>query len=451
VVSRPEPLRGLETIEFEQWSVVCTVSQADALALFRELDQKYRSCSWALLRAIGSLANEPDEEVLLRQYPSKSSQAQVVPLGQQPITSDLFLPQAECVLHVLIESIRVVAPESTVLVVSGVWVRNRRPSTVDEFLTDMMSLLRERGLASSDSNFEERTTAVCYEALEGLANMEVPSTPLNAEQLRGSLGLLDEGARLLLREIKKRDPAFCRNYVGKEDNDSLIESLTKSGNLEKQIAAICRKDSAVRLRARNAEELSGPTQTCTACGESIGKHKTDEVFVVTELGKRLIEKSRWMGLLVVYALLELGIAPEAIRIPKQDAPDDPIDLAFCLDNNLHIVEMTDGNFDEQDAARFAPRLRKPQRANAGLIVCTGTVTPEAEEFMLDLTDNLLPGRPRLQIFQGADSPTRHVARYVRYARYINTVSRLPLHGVIAGLDPLAVLFARFPLWQTPQP
>lgn len=98
----------------------------------------------------------------------------------------------------------------------------------------------------------------------------------------------------------------------------------------------------------------------------------------TELGNRVAEKSRWMQWCAVEALRTCGVPNDAIRVPLDTEPDD-IDLAF-FDDGLVVCEMTDGQFQEGDAAKFSLRLRQLQSVSEAIIVASHA-SPQAKSYL----------------------------------------------------------------------
>jgi hypothetical protein len=92
-----------------------------------------------------------------------------------------------------------------------------------------------------------------------------------------------------------------------------------------------------------------------ACGRPLVDEQTEEALTITELGRGLLDKSRWLTLLLVDELAAVGVARESILIEQQIAGDE-IDCLANISGDLALFELKDKEFNLGSAYSFGAKI-----------------------------------------------------------------------------------------------
>ena len=241
-------------VETEGWAAFCHIDEATASKLFSYLDsQGYKSVGLAVARGVSKLLEWSDDEDPLHlgtiQRPDASRLVYV-----EPLATDMFLPDARCVLHVAISKIVGMLATTTderrhVEVTAGFDSRDR-PQEIDQFVQVVQQQLRELGALPSDASLERQGVDVdtCKKNLDKLPNLTHPPELLKRD-LAAALKLKDKSNRDLVLDIRGKSPAILEDYTGRKGGPATpkttkakIEELVQAGLLELAVAAICKKN-----------------------------------------------------------------------------------------------------------------------------------------------------------------------------------------------------------------
>lgn len=432
----------------QEWEATCKeMGQPEASELFRQLDQAgYGSVTWSILRGVSSVVGDTEEEGL-HEYQNPAADG-------TPILADMFLPEQECVLHLLVTKLYflgLISDRSSTVKATAVFETDKRPEIIDSFLDDAARLLKELGLLTGEQGFEEpKTSDSCGEVLGSLPGLVVPDSP-PAVQVKAALALDDKGNRDLIIDVRTKDIAYLHDFVGAKGgsapvtDQATIDNLVSRGLLEVEFAALCRKNSEPLLRGTKPE-LTQSLGRCPRCDKLLKDEHIVEVVRATPLSDVLVLKSRWMQILAVTTLIFEGLAPEDIRVPPQEAGSDALDLAFCFDNRSILVELKADDFSAGHAAQFAARL-KASKTNIGLVACTGSVLPEAHTFLEEIFPSdqtvspfLGPAPQRYEFLEGPGCVTLLLSTSIKMNRMVNAAVSMRLYGAGAGISPFSIIW-----------
>lgn len=213
---------------------------------------------------------------------------------------------------------------------------------------------------------------------------ETPA-PLAPDELRGSDILGNKPIRtlavaikasggLLVKDASKQLAADSRDSV-----DNFIAELKSARIVDSEIVVVCSKTQAQVTRAKDRElinELSLKGLKC-ACGVPMIDERIEEALTITELGRALLDKSRWLTVLVIRELEAVGVSREAMLV-EQTVGGDEIDCLANVSGELVLFELKDKEFNLGNAYSFGAKIGIIQ-PKVPVIVTTEYVGKDAKE------------------------------------------------------------------------
>ena len=209
----------------------------------------------------------------------------------------------------------------------------------------------------------------------------------NAGELAACEVLKDRAARslalavktsggLLVRDLEKQLPGELRDKV-----EPAQRALRDAGLVDSEIVVVCTKSQAQMARVASRELIEELTQKglkC-ACGRKISEERIEEALTITELGRALLDKSRWLSLLTVEELVRVGVLREYILLEQQLGGDE-IDCVAVISGELALFELKDKEFSLGNAYSFGAKIGiiRPQHP---VIVTTEAVGGDAKDHL----------------------------------------------------------------------
>lgn len=258
---------------------------------------------------------------------------------------------------------------------------------------------------------------------------ESPSEPTAAERAAAEL-LRDRTIRTIVIAIKSSGGLLVRDLpkqLGPDDRarvEELTAELRRHGIVDSEIVVVCSKSQAQVTRAPTRElleELSSKGLKC-ACGRPLAEERIEEALAITDLGRSVLDKGRWLTLLLVEELHRLGIPYESILL-EQTIGGDEIDCVANISGELALFELKDKEFNLGDAYSFGAKIGiiRPDHA---VIVTTERVGNDAKEHFVRAR---LVGRHReryrtfLQEFAGIPTEEEAVAGGITYIEGLDSL------------------------------
>lgn len=191
---------------------------------------------------------------------------------------------------------------------------------------------------------------------------ESPSEP-SSEELVAIAALRDQATRQLAIAIKSAggllvgdlQKQLSRSSVGEAETVNRV--LTEAGLITGETVVVCGKSSAQTARVPSREileHLATQGLKC-ACGRAVDEERIEEAVTITQLGRDLLDKSRWMTLLLVHELEQLGIPLGRILI-EQDIGGDEMDCIADISGDIVFFELKDKMFNLGNAYSFAAKI-----------------------------------------------------------------------------------------------
>lgn len=192
---------------------------------------------------------------------------------------------------------------------------------------------------------------------------------------------------LLVADIEKR-PGLTKAKA-----KEALAQLTEAGVIESEVVVVCGSTGNQVARVQNADQLAtlGEQGLRCGCGKPISDETPDKLYSVTETGTTLIDKSRWMSVLVRQSLVEMGV-PENDILLECLVGSDEIDCLALISGQTVIFELKDKEFSLGNAYSFGAKVSIIQPSHA--VIVTTEHTPDAVREHFNRTQSLRGVRDR---------------------------------------------------------
>src|SRR3984957_8201983 len=191
---------------------------------------------------------------------------------------------------------------------------------------------------------------------------------------RAALGIAASAGGLLVGDLAKQlDPP------DRQRADDIRAELEARGLVKAEFVVICSRNASQVLRAPSRDALTAAASagaTC-ACGRTLTDERIESAINLDELGRTLLNGSRWMSVLLIQAIHSLGIEYEAMLI-EQKSGGDEMDCFADISGELCLFELKDKEFSLGNAYSFGAKVGIHKPAHA-IIVTTAQVGNDAKE------------------------------------------------------------------------
>jgi hypothetical protein len=205
-------------------------------------------------------------------------------------------------------------------------------------------------------------------------NERLASEILRDRSTRALVTAIKTSGGLLLRDLPRQLPSEDRDRT-----DTIRETLHGNMLIDSEVVVICGKSQTQTARVPSRQilvESSARGMKC-ACGRPIADERVEEALTITEFGRNLLDKSRWLTLIVVAQLLRLGVQSDHILIEQQVGGDE-VDCVANIRGQLVLFELKDKEFNLGSAYSFGAKIGILRPAHA-VIVSTEHVGGDAKE------------------------------------------------------------------------
>lgn len=246
---------------------------------------------------------------------------------------------------------------------------------------------------------------------------------------------VESGAALLLAESEARNLALRIAQVGKvrtadastESKKEIAESLLSAGILKEEYLILCRQDSHTICTSGAGEDSgvqSGGSLSCAVCGRRLTDEVVHEILALTDLGRSLLNGSKWMMVWITDLLIASGVEIERIGWNPESGQDE-LDIMLEELGARIFFELKDREFGLGDAYPFAFRVSRYGGAQ-GVIVTTDKVADEAKKFFREQGSQM---RTLVTFLEGADG----IGNGLR--RVLDRVARQRIGQILAEFMP----------------
>lgn len=196
------------------------------------------------------------------------------------------------------------------------------------------------------------------------------------------VALIDEDNRNLLITLAQARGKALSVDADSEARGKGVPQLLSSGIIRREYLVKCRKDQHLIVGIDDRDQLDagvGDIFHCATCGRLFREEIVEQIYVLSEFGRKLLSGSRWMMIWITELLRRFGLVAEQIRW-SGSAGDDEIDIMTDLQGTKVFFELKDRDFDLGDAYPFAFRVAR-YGGDWGIIVTTGRVAAEVKSFL----------------------------------------------------------------------
>lgn len=236
---------------------------------------------------------------------------------------------------------------------------------------------------------------------------------------------------------------LSRRGKAREEAKVALDELKRGGLVAVEYLVECKKASTPITRLQSPDDLRDPAiarLSCPTCGRSFPDEALSEAYSVSELGKRMIQKSHWMTVAVTRRLVQIGIPIEAILWNISESGEE-VDLIVDVLGDLWLFELKDREFGSGDAHPFNYRQVRYKAAKA-IVVTTEKVSTDAKRVFQELAKESRGERPTPTYVEGLEN-TEPVLRQEIESSYRRQAARKLLGaGRASGYDLRPLLKAR---------
>lgn len=190
---------------------------------------------------------------------------------------------------------------------------------------------------------------------------------------QAALAIAESGG-LLVDDLNKQLPG---DEADKEA--SVVHALQQTGLVSVDLVVTCAKTSKQILRVQDEQDLKHAAEIgirC-ACGADILAEKVDSALSLTEFGRKLLNGSWWMTVLLMEELVRLGIDRSALLV-EQEVDGGEVDCFADVSGALVIFELKDKEFSLGNAYSFGAKFAIYRPAHA-VVMTTSHVGNDAKE------------------------------------------------------------------------
>ncbi|MER5842162.1 hypothetical protein ABT099_18000 [Streptomyces prasinus] len=209
---------------------------------------------------------------------------------------------------------------------------------------------------------------------------------LTEEKVAASRLLCEKEARTLATAIKSSLGGLILSDVERQlkhdkitDLEGALDKLQYSGLIAAEYVVVCAKNNNQVARfgdMRVIEEMSKKGVRC-GCGRKLEDERREEAVTVTDFGRKLLDKSTWMSVVLVDELRAVGVSDDRIMIEYSSGGDE-MDCIADINGELVLFELKDKEFSLREAYSFGAKISLV-RPRHPVIVTTERVGGDAKE------------------------------------------------------------------------
>ncbi|BDH51954.1 hypothetical protein MTP02_29650 [Streptomyces albus] len=188
-------------------------------------------------------------------------------------------------------------------------------------------------------------------------------SPPSDDEVKASFVLTEKGNRSLAGRIKKSHGLLVAdlNKKGVAEVDFDIESargaLEEAGIVSSEFMVTCGRNGQQIARAPEAELIEKMSQAGVkcVCGKPIARERLEEALTITDMGGGLLDKSRWLSIVVMEELKNLGVKANEILVESTIGGDE-LDCIANVSGELCLFELKDKEFSLREAYSFGAKM-----------------------------------------------------------------------------------------------
>ncbi|WP_141715224.1 hypothetical protein [Micromonospora rhizosphaerae] len=212
---------------------------------------------------------------------------------------------------------------------------------------------------------------------------------LTDRDLRSLAIAIKQSGGLLVSDLAKQLKSAPRADVG-----AIRAQMDEAGLLVTETVVMCRSTSRQAFRVPSSQaitSLSAQGVRC-GCGRPIDEERQEDAVSLTDGAIKLLDKSRWLSIIVHKELIAAGVEPDRILIEAM-LEGDEVDCVADIGGELTLFELKDKEFSLGEAYSFGAKIGIIDPAH-GVIVTTARVGADARQHLNRALQYRDVGRPR---------------------------------------------------------
>ena len=175
------------------------------------------------------------------------------------------------------------------------------------------------------------------------------------------------------------DAAKQLHQENREEAGAIKDKLIHVGLVSTEFVVICAKSNSHVIKVDRPErlmEFASKGLKC-ACGKLISEEDPRELLTITQNGRLLLDKSRWMSILLKQRLEALGVRPDDILLECQIGGNE-IDCIANINGELVMFELKDKEFELGNAYPLSTKIGLVEPHHT-VIITTARVGKDVKE------------------------------------------------------------------------
>lgn len=193
--------------------------------------------------------------------------------------------------------------------------------------------------------------------------------------------LADPQAWKLATAVKASGGMLVKNIDQIGASEAYLAALQETGVLQKEHVVICRRTSGLINRVSSLDVLKHMDEQgvrCGSCSRKLSEERFDELIAPTELGRELLDHSRWMAAILMKSLSPLTVPTGSVLLEYRESSEE-VDAFVDIDGSLLMVELKDKEFSMGHAYPLSGRIAM-YHPNYVLIVSREKVAPDVRTY-----------------------------------------------------------------------
>jgi hypothetical protein len=224
-----------------------------------------------------------------------------------------------------------------------------------------------------------------------------------------------------------------------------LEQVNKAGLVSLEHLLTCKRNGVGLTRLASASQIGDPSigsLICGTCGQHFSQEQLLEGYALTDLGRKLVRRSRWMTVWITDLLAQLGVPIESILWNVAESGEE-VDVVTEFLGQLWIFELKDREFGAGDAHPFNYR-RVRYHAEKAIIVSTDKVSTDAKRIFKELQLETESRSPMgIVLVEGLNAASDALSKEVSAAALKDATDRLSALSELTGYDLGRVIAQRF--------
>lgn len=272
---------------------------------------------------------------------------------------------------------------------------------------------------------------------------------INPVELSAAEALSSDATRRTLIELSQAGFARARDILSRkgkqqEELQTAIESLKNHGLVNVEYLLECRQSSMPLTRLAAKDQLDNPTTgslRCPRCNTQFKDEALSEGYSVSDLGRRLIQKSNWMTIWVTNKLYEVGVPLDSILWNLSETGEE-VDLLVEFLGELWIFELKDREFGAGDAHPLNYRQVR-YKATKAIIITTEKISKDARRVFEDLAKERSRRGKVPTYVESLDAVHDALEKEVSVASLRHAYEKLSTLTELSGYDFRRIIAAKF--------